>query len=97
MQKFLGLVNYYKRFIKDFAKIAVLLYVLVRKKQKWKWEKKQKEAFGKLKAVFTMEPVLAIPDIDKEMRVEADASDYATEGVLLTKCKDRKSSQLAST
>ena len=90
MQKFLGLVNYYKRFIKDFAKIAVLLYVLVRKKQKWKWEKKQKEAFGKLKAVFTMEPVLAIPDIDKEMRVEADASDYATEGVLLTKCKDRK-------
>jgi len=38
--------------------------------------------FGKLKAVFTMEPVLAIPDIDKEMRVEADALDYAMEGVL---------------
>ena len=40
--------------------------------------------------VFTTEPILAIPDIDKEMRVEADASDYATGGVLSMKCKDEK-------
>jgi len=90
VQKFLGLANYYRRFIKDFAKIAAPLHILVRKEQKWKWEKEQKEAFGKLKAVFTIEPVLAIPDIDREMRVEVDASDYATGGVLLTKCEDGK-------
>jgi len=36
VQKFLGLANYYKRFIKDFAKLAALLHVLVRKEQKWK-------------------------------------------------------------
>jgi len=36
VQKFLGLANYYRRFIKDFAKIVALLHVLVRKKQKWK-------------------------------------------------------------
>jgi len=46
--------------------------------------------FGKLKAVFTTEPVLAIPDIDREIRVEADASEYAMEGVLLIKCEDGK-------
>jgi len=40
--------------------------------------------------VFTTEPVLAIPDIDKEMRVEEDALDYATGGVLSTKCKNGK-------
>ena len=40
--------------------------------------------------MFTTEPILAIPDIDREMRVEADASDYATGGVLSTKCKDGK-------
>jgi len=40
--------------------------------------------------MFTTEPVLAIPDIDKEMRVEADVSDYATRGVLSTKCEDGK-------
>jgi len=90
VQKFLGLANYYRRFIKDFARIAALLHVLVRKEQKWKWEKKQKEAFEKLKAGFTTEPVLAILDINREMRVEADASDYATGGVLSTKCEDRK-------
>jgi len=90
VQKFLGLANYYRKFIKDFARIAALLHVLVRKEQKWKWEKEQEEAFGKLKAVFTTEPVLAISDIDREMRIEADASDYATGGVLSTKCEDRK-------
>ena len=36
VQKFLGLANYYRRFIKDFARIAVPLHVLVRKEQKWK-------------------------------------------------------------
>jgi len=64
--------------------------MLVRKKQKWKWEGEQEKAFERLKMVFTTEPVLAIPDINREMRVEADASDYATGGVLLTKCEDRK-------
>jgi len=36
VQKFLGLANYYRRFIKDFARIAALLHMLVRKEQKWK-------------------------------------------------------------
>jgi len=90
VQKFLGLANYYRRFIENFARIAALLYVLVRKEQKWKWERKQEEAFEKLKTVFTTEPILAILDINREMRVEADASDYATGGVLLTKYEDGK-------
>ena len=34
VQKFLGLVNYYRRFIKDFARLAAPLHVLVRKEQK---------------------------------------------------------------
>ena len=46
--------------------------------------------FERLKTVFTIEPILAIPEINREMRVEADASDYATGGVLSMKCKDGK-------
>jgi len=34
VQKFLGLTNYYRQFIKDFAKIAAPLHILVRKEQK---------------------------------------------------------------
>jgi len=82
VQKFLDFTNYYRRFIKNFARIAAPLYVMVRKEQKWKWEKKQEEAFERLKMVFIIEPILAIPEINREIRVKVDASDYATEGVL---------------
>ena len=37
-----------------------------------------------------MEPVLAVPGLDKEMRVETDALNYTTGGVLSTKCGDGK-------
>ena len=43
-----------------------------------------------MKWVFTTKPVLAVPDLDKEFRVEADASNYTTGGVLLIKCSDEK-------
>ena len=46
--------------------------------------------FEELKERFTTEPVLVTPDLDKEMRVEADASDFATGGVLSMKCEDEK-------
>ena len=90
IQKFLGLANYYRRFIKDFAKIAKPLHQLVRKDEKWKWGEEQEEAFTKLKKIFIIEPVLAAPDLDKKMRVEADTSNYAMGGVLLAKGEDRK-------
>jgi len=43
-----------------------------------------------LKQVFTTQPVLVALDLDKEMRVEVDASEYATEGVLLIRSEDNK-------
>ena len=41
MQKFLGLANYYRMFVKDFAKIVRLLHEMMRKENKWSWEKRQ--------------------------------------------------------
>jgi len=82
IQKFLGLVNYYHQFIKDFISIAWPLHDLVKKEQKWEWTGRQQKVFEKLKGRFTKEPVLAAPDLDKKMRMEVDASDYATGGVL---------------
>jgi len=50
----------------------------------------QQKTFDELKGIFTSKPVLAAPDLDKEFRVEADTSNYATRGVLSMKCSDEK-------
>ena len=72
VRKFLGLANYYRRFIKDFAQVARPINVLTRKDVKWQWGVEQQKTFDELKRVFTMKPVLAALDLDKEFRVEAD-------------------------
>ena len=90
VQKFLGLANYYRRFVKNFAKIAKPLHEMMRKENKWSWRERQQKAFEELKERFTTEPVLVTPDLDKEMRVEADALDFATGGVLSMKCEDER-------
>ena len=69
--------------------MARLLHDLVKKDKKWEWTEKEEKAFQELKEQFTKEPVLAAPDIDKKMRMEVDASDYATGGVLSIECEDR--------
>lgn len=43
-----------------------------------------------MKEIFIIEPVLTAPDLDKEMRVEADTSDYATGEVLSVRYGDEK-------
>ena len=88
VRKFLGLTNYYRRFIKDFARVTRPINVLMRKDVKWQWGVEQQKAFDELKRVFTTKPVLAALDLDKEFRVEANVSNYATGGVLSIKCSD---------
>jgi len=51
---------------------------------------RQKKVFRELKKQFTKEPVLAVLDLDKKLRVEVDTSDYAMRGVLSMEGKDGK-------
>jgi len=60
---------------------------MVKKDKKWEWTEKQEKVFKELKRQFTEELVLAAPDLDKKMRMEVDASDYAM-GVLSMECED---------
>ena len=90
VQKFLELVNYYRLFVKDFVKIAKQLHEMMRKEIKWNWREKQQKAFEELKERFTTEPVLVTSDLNREMRVEVDMSDFATGEVLSMKCEDEK-------
>ena len=47
-------------------------------------------AFEQLKQIFMSRPLLVAPDLDRELRVEADASNFAMGEVLSIKCKDGK-------
>ena len=82
------MTNYYQQFVKDFTKITKPLHQLVQKNKKWHWRKEQEEVFARLKEIFIIELVLAVPDLNKEMRVKVDALDYVIGGVLSVKGKD---------
>ncbi|KAE8676551.1 hypothetical protein F3Y22_tig00111584pilonHSYRG00153 [Hibiscus syriacus] len=60
-----------------------LLSDLLKKGCEWVWSNECQEAFDDLKNVVISEPVLTLPDLEKPLEVETDASDYAIGGVLL--------------
>ncbi|XP_076928619.1 uncharacterized protein LOC143592624 [Bidens hawaiensis] len=71
---FLGLAGYYRRFIQNFSRIAVLLTSLTRKSVKFEWGPKQEEAFETLKQKLTNAPILALPEGQDNFTVYCDAS-----------------------
>ncbi|CAH9095580.1 unnamed protein product [Cuscuta europaea] len=83
LRSFLGLINYYRRFIEGYSKRAAPLTDLLKKGKTWEWSDLCQEAFDDLKAAVSQEPVLALPDFDKPFEVQIDASDFAIGGVLM--------------
>ncbi len=75
-ERFLGLVNYHRGFIKDYAKRAVPLYQLTGK-QPFIWEEEQELAFQDLKNALVSAPVLGLPNATDDFILDTDASDYA--------------------
>ncbi|KAL5794660.1 hypothetical protein ACOSP7_003254 [Xanthoceras sorbifolium] len=83
LRSFLGLVNYYRRFIKGYSARAASLTDLLKKNKAWEWSSECQEAFEGLKKAVTEEPVLRLPDHSKPYEVQTDASDFAIGGVLM--------------
>jgi len=88
LRGFLGFANFYRRFIKDFARLARPLNDLTKKDTPWHWDAAQQQAFQTLKHTFSKKPILAMWDPDRPTRIEVDASGYATGGVLLQQLDD---------
>ncbi len=82
IRSFIGLASYYRKFISHFAEIAKPLTGLTKKNATYSWGEDQEEAFQKLKAALTSQPVLAYPDFDREFALMTDASQFAIGAVL---------------
>ena len=81
IRSFLGLSNYYRRFVKDYAKLASPLHKLTWKGEKFVWSDSCQVAFDKLKHALVSAPILAFPDFTKRFHVFTDASN---EGIGMT-------------
>jgi hypothetical protein len=88
MQSFLGLANYYRKFINEFSGIAVPLTNALQKASQTQpiiWDSTMLEAFQQLKDALTPAPCLQLPDPNGEFEVTTDASEDAKAiGAILT-------------
>ena len=87
LRSFLGMMGYYRRFVKDFAKIAKPLTNLLRgegctSNKKIKLNEIEKTCFRKMRSVLSSSDILIYPDFNKPFLLTTDASDYAIGAVL---------------
>ena len=83
LQSFLGLANYYRRFVKDYSRVAAPLTALATPATKgWPWSQAQTDAFAALKQAIAAAPVLCVPDPTRPFTVNTDASNFAIGAVL---------------
>jgi hypothetical protein len=85
LRGFLGLASYYRRFIKDFSKIANPLNKLLKKTNPYVWTNTQQNAFNHLKNCLISAPILVYPDFGKEFFLYTDASTFGLGAILAQK------------
>ena len=90
VRKICGLINYYRKFIPFFShKVAPLTSLLKKEKpNQIIWNADCEKAIGEIKQALASKPILAIPDLNKQFIVRADASSKAIGAVLLQKHND---------
>uniref|UniRef100_A0A3Q7FNS9 Reverse transcriptase/retrotransposon-derived protein RNase H-like domain-containing protein n=1 Tax=Solanum lycopersicum TaxID=4081 RepID=A0A3Q7FNS9_SOLLC len=77
LRLFLGLVNYYRRFISGYSAKVAPFTELLKKNNLWVWNEEWQKAFKGLKAALTKEPILTLPDFSKTFKIHTDASEFA--------------------
>ncbi|UYV60307.1 hypothetical protein LAZ67_1000791, partial [Cordylochernes scorpioides] len=74
LQRVLGSINIYSKFIPNYAKLRLPLNNLLKKDVKWKWDEECETAFSKLKNMITSKPILAIYNPKYPIHLYTDAS-----------------------
>ncbi|UYV73857.1 hypothetical protein LAZ67_11001152 [Cordylochernes scorpioides] len=83
VRAFLGLCSYYRRFIREFSKVALPLQILTRKNHSFAWGKEQELSFNSLKNKLISPEVLTHYDPNKPIGLHTDASDQGLGAVLV--------------
>ena len=82
LKSFLGLINYYGKFLPNSTTTLASLYKLLRNSESWQWHKEQQVAFEKIKEMLTAPNLLAHFDKSKPLMLSCDTSPYSVEVVL---------------
>lgn len=88
LKAFLGLYNFYERFVINKASIMQPLYKLLKDRIKWYWGKHQQEAFEKAKLQLTSDLTLVHYNLERELIMLCDSSDYGLGAMLVHKMQD---------
>ena len=78
LQRFLGKINYYRRFIPSVTEILHPLFELLKNCAQFNWNEQCQKAFEKIKSILTSHPVLRIYNPEKYCFVQTDASEIGT-------------------
>ena len=89
LQAFLGFCNFYRRFIEGYSRITKPLHQLTRKDTPYDFDAKCQDAFQKLKKALTSAPLLRHWNSDLPTKIETDASDGVTSGILSQQAEDQ--------
>ena len=89
VRQFLSHIRFYKRFIKDFSKLARPLCELLVKDAKFVWDDRCQRSFEELKLLLTTALIVRTPNWQLPFEVMCDASDFAV-GVVLEQREDGK-------
>ena len=91
----LGLINYYGRFLCNPSTTLAPLHVLLRQETKWQWGKDQNEAFGAAKNLLQSDSLLVHFDQDKPILLACDASPHGVGAVLSHQMPDASERPIA--
>ncbi|GJW48836.1 putative nucleotidyltransferase, ribonuclease H [Tanacetum coccineum] len=81
LRYFLGLVNYYRRFIMGYSAIASPLMDVLKKNQAWIWDEECQASFPEFEEGCIEEPVLRLPDVTIPFELHTYALDFVIGGV----------------
>ena len=95
LRSFLGLVNYYGKFLSNLSSTLAPLYGLLQKHTPWRWKAEQKKAFMKAKSQLTSSCILVHFDPNRELVLVCDASPYGVGAVLSHRMDDNTERPIA--